>query len=135
MMFQGMQQAMQQQPQLRPGQPMPGMQQPQGGHMQPPQGARPPMPGGPGGQGNPWQGMGNGWLQQLKSMGAQMGAQPQQGMPPQGDPTIRGPQAMHGGGPNQAQQIAQQGQMAARQQGQGMLDPNEDPRMRGVGFR
>jgi hypothetical protein len=124
MMFQGMQRAMQQQPQ-GPGQV-------------PPQGARPPMPGGQGGQpAAPWQGMGNGWLQQLRGMGAQMGQQQGPMGPPQGspDPTVRGPGAMQNGRPDpvmqQAQATAQQGQQIAQQQGRGLI-AQDDPRMRGM---
>jgi hypothetical protein len=134
MMYQGLQRALAQQPQGGPG----GIT-PQG---MPPQGARPPMPGGPGGQpagmggGAPWQGMGNGWLQQLKGLGQQMGMQPPM---PQGngaDPSVRGPHAMRPTGQpdpvaQQAQATEQQGQAIARQQGRALI-AQDDPRMRGM---
>lgn len=99
------------------------------------------MPGGPGGQpagmggGAPWGGMGNGWLQQLKGLGQQLGNQPPGGMPASPDPTVRGPGATQSGRPDpvmqQAQATAQQGQQIAQQQGRGLI-AQDDPRMRGM---
>jgi hypothetical protein len=83
------------------------------------------------GGGAPWQGMGNGWLQQLKGLQQQMQQQPQ-GSP---DPTVRGPGAMQQGRPDpvaaQAQATAQQGQQIAQQQGRGLI-AQDDPRFRGM---